>query len=55
MEKSRKQMFEEAQKRAFLRQYVEQRRPRLDLALRLGVLEKGLKRGERGVLERYGR
>jgi hypothetical protein len=53
MEKSRKQLFEEAQKRAILRQYLEQRRPRLDLALRLGVLEKGLKRGERAILNRY--
>ena len=54
MEKNRKQMFEEAQRRAYLRQYLERRpRHKRDLAMRLSVLEAGLKIGERAIINRY--
>jgi len=45
--------FEEAQRKSFLRQYLEKKKDRTDLAMVLGVLERSLKRGEKAVLERY--
>ena len=58
MSAERKRLFEDAQKRACLRQYLDQKGCKgdhevADLALALGVLEKGLKKGEKAVLNRY--